>query len=72
MRLISKIDETRLCGILNEFAFDFDLSLMQNIGLKMYQPWYNIKPIFRISKYYDEFRRSIDSVDKFLRMVRHT
>lgn len=44
---------------------------MQNIGLKMYQPWYNIKPIFMLSKYYGDFRRSLAGVDTFIRMVRH-
>lgn len=42
---------------------------MQNIGLKMYQPWYNIKPIFALSKYYTEFQHSIAGIDKFVRMV---
>lgn len=46
-------------------------SLMQNIGLKMYQPWYNIQAIFMMSKYYADFRRSLLGIDTFIRMVRH-
>lgn len=44
-------------------------NLMQNIGLKMYQPWYQIKPIFRLSKYYDQFQRSLRGIDRFIRLV---
>lgn len=42
---------------------------MQTIGLKMYQPWYNVKLIFRLSSYYPAFKRSLDGIDDFLRMV---
>lgn len=42
---------------------------MKTIGLKMYQPWYNIDFIFRMSSYYLEFKQSLDGIDEFLRMV---
>lgn len=43
--------------------------LMQTIGLKMYQPWYNIKIIFRFSKYFSEYRESQKGINEFFRKV---